>query len=316
MRGIKHSKIIYLLIIVFGVFLYNTPNVYADKITCNYKTSKSDINIALNSGAEGNDEFSTEKVYFLDSSGNRKSSALLYFANESNIKQLVKEQKLSGKGMCPNYVFYVKCNTQSGKSNAVYQYDIYAYYQKTTANKRYKQVKYCKQGGMAVLKKSLIIGLKGTSNYEKQGGDVDHSKQDSIHNENSQADANNTNNFKSGSNDEKKKIKDTSSNLVGKSTEKMTCTELMGGNDEKSTMWLIQRIFDYIKVLGPILVIILSSIDFTKTVLSGDEESMKKSQKNLFVRLLCAAGIYLLPTIITILINLVLNVDDPLCGIK
>ena len=43
--------------------------------------------------------------------------------------------------------------------------------------------------------------------------------------------------------------------------------------------WLLQQILNYVKILGPILVVILSSLDFAKAIITSDDDSMKKSRK-------------------------------------
>ena len=97
-----------------------------------------------------------------------------------------------------------------------------------------------------------------------------------------------------------------------------SCKKILGKtSDSNSVAYLLQLLFNYIKVLGPILVIVFSSIDFTKTILSSDEKAMKSSQKKLGIRLLCAVGLYFLPTLVTLMINLVFGTSgNQVCGIK
>lgn len=92
-----------------------------------------------------------------------------------------------------------------------------------------------------------------------------------------------------------------------------TCEAVLG----TSVVEFIQMVFNYIKILGPILVILFSSIDFTKSILSSDEENMKKTQKKFAVRLLCAVALYFLPLIATLIINLVFGTSgNQVCGLK
>lgn len=99
-----------------------------------------------------------------------------------------------------------------------------------------------------------------------------------------------------------------------------SCQEILGDpNDTGSVAYLLQKLFDYIKILGPLLVIILSSMDFAKVVMTGDEKSMKKAQSNLGIRIACAVLLFFLPSIVELIINLVLNGQldaTKLCGIK
>lgn len=106
--------------------------------------------------------------------------------------------------------------------------------------------------------------------------------------------------------------------VIDTKTDTNRCEDILGDPGTDGTVAnFLQKIFNYIKILGPILVIILSSLDFTKVVLSGDEKAMKKAQTNLGIRLGCAVGLFVLPTIVTLLINLILGTSGTqLCGIK
>ena len=57
-------------------------------------------------------------------------------------------------------------------------------------------------------------------------------------------------------------------------------------NDPDSVAWLVQLILNIIKVVGPILVILLSSIDFIKVIVNSNDEAMAKAQKKLITRLI------------------------------
>lgn len=112
---------------------------------------------------------------------------------------------------------------------------------------------------------------------------------------------------------------DNSGERITKDKNYSKCKSFLGDpTKETSVAWLLQKLFNYIKVLGPILVILLSSLDFTRTILASDEETMKKAQKKLGVRLMCAVGIYFLPMLITLMINIVFGTADAnaICGIK
>ncbi len=87
-------------------------------------------------------------------------------------------------------------------------------------------------------------------------------------------------------------------------------------NDENSVAWLLQQILNYIKVLGPLLVIVLSAIDFIKVIIQSDDESMAKAQKKLIIRLLLAAALFFIPTLVTVLLNIFGITSDPLCGLS
>lgn len=91
---------------------------------------------------------------------------------------------------------------------------------------------------------------------------------------------------------------------------------LLGDPDDKdSTAWLVQRIFNYIKIIGPILVIILSSVDFIGVIVKGDDEAMGKATKKLTTRLILAALLFFIPTLIEVILD-VFGFTSSTCGIQ
>ena len=96
------------------------------------------------------------------------------------------------------------------------------------------------------------------------------------------------------------------------------CEYILGDpNDDKSVAYMLQKVFDYIKIIGPILVIALSGFDFAKNALLQDEEAMKKASKKLTTRLICAVLLYFVPVITSFLINLINNTSyEQTCGIS
>ena len=87
-------------------------------------------------------------------------------------------------------------------------------------------------------------------------------------------------------------------------------------SDPNSVAWLIQEVLNYIKILGPILVIILSSVDFIKVIVKSDDEAMAKAQKKLILRLILALLLFLVPTIVNAILGIFGYSNDPLCGIQ
>lgn len=85
----------------------------------------------------------------------------------------------------------------------------------------------------------------------------------------------------------------------------LKCKGLLGDpvNDPDSVAWLLVKILNYLKLLGPLIVLILSSLDFAKAILTSDDESMKKAQSNLITRLLLAAALFVLPVLIEVLLD-------------
>ena len=83
-----------------------------------------------------------------------------------------------------------------------------------------------------------------------------------------------------------------------------TCNTILGDpNNSNSVAWLLDKILSYIQVLGPMLVIILSSVDFAKVIIKSDDEAMAKAQKKLIIRLVLAACLFFLPVIVKVLLG-------------
>ena len=64
-------------------------------------------------------------------------------------------------------------------------------------------------------------------------------------------------------------------------------------------------LFNYIKIIGPILVVLLSAIDFIKAVLGTDEKAMKEAQNKLIIRLVAAVALFLVPTLVQLLLSFI-----------
>ena len=82
------------------------------------------------------------------------------------------------------------------------------------------------------------------------------------------------------------------------------CNTILGDpGNSNSVAWLLDKILSYIQVLGPMLVIILSSVDFAKVIIQSDDEAMAKAQKKLIIRLALAACLFFLPVIVKVLLG-------------
>lgn len=75
-------------------------------------------------------------------------------------------------------------------------------------------------------------------------------------------------------------------------------------DDEKSVAWLLQQVFNVIKIVGPVVVIVLSSIDFAKVIIKNDDEAMAKAQKKLIVRLILAALLFFIPMLVELALKI------------
>ncbi len=86
--------------------------------------------------------------------------------------------------------------------------------------------------------------------------------------------------------------------------------------DEDSVAWLLQQVLNYIKIIGPILVVILSSIDFAQVIIKSDDDAMKKAQKKLITRLILAACLFFIPTLVQVMLDIFGITSAPTCGIS
>ena len=112
--------------------------------------------------------------------------------------------------------------------------------------------------------------------------------------------------------------KDTSGLMDGYNQEQ-TCTggdSILGDpNDENSVAWLLNKILTYATIIGMVLVVVLSSIDFTKVIVKGDDEAMQKAVKKLLLRLMFAALLFFVPTITNALLDIFGLTSESTCGI-
>lgn len=85
------------------------------------------------------------------------------------------------------------------------------------------------------------------------------------------------------------------------------CKESVLGdvNDEDSVAWLLQKILNYIKILGPSLAVIYSALDFTKAIVSSNNDSMKKTQQKLINRIIAVVLLFLIPTLTEVVLEMV-----------
>ncbi len=87
-------------------------------------------------------------------------------------------------------------------------------------------------------------------------------------------------------------------------------------NDPNSVAWLLQQIFNYIKILGPLLVVVLSSVEFAKVIIQSDDEAMAKAQKKLITRIILAACLFLIPTLVSAALDLFGITSNATCGLE
>lgn len=94
----------------------------------------------------------------------------------------------------------------------------------------------------------------------------------------------------------------------------LECEGLLGDpNNEDSVAWFIVKILNYLRLLGPLMVLVLSSLDFAKAILTSDDESLKKAQSNLITRLILAALLFVLPTLIEVILDIFGITSSDIC---
>lgn len=93
------------------------------------------------------------------------------------------------------------------------------------------------------------------------------------------------------------------------------CDTLLGDPEkEDSVAWLLQHVLNIIQIVGPLLVVVLSSIDFAKVIMDNDDNAMKKAGKKLGTRLVLAGALFFIPVIVNILLDVFGIVGT--CGIN
>lgn len=85
--------------------------------------------------------------------------------------------------------------------------------------------------------------------------------------------------------------------------------------DPNSVAWLLDKILSYATLAGIVLVVILSSIDFLKAIVSNGDDSLAKAKKKLILRLILAVVLFFVPTITNALLDLFGLTSESTCGI-
>lgn len=71
-----------------------------------------------------------------------------------------------------------------------------------------------------------------------------------------------------------------------------------------SIRYLVNQILTYVRIIVPILIILLGSLDFAKAVLQGKEEEMKKIQKKFLMRIVAGIAVFFAPVIVNLVMSL------------
>lgn len=67
---------------------------------------------------------------------------------------------------------------------------------------------------------------------------------------------------------------------------------------------IINEILGYVRIIVPILVILLGTLDLAKAVLAGKEDEMRKAQKTFIMRLIAGVAVFFVPLLVDIVMEL------------
>ena len=81
-----------------------------------------------------------------------------------------------------------------------------------------------------------------------------------------------------------------------------TSCGILGGKSSEVVLFL-QKIYKYLKIIIPVLIIILSIADFIKVIGTGKDDDMKKSINKFIKRIIIAVAFVLVPMLISLIIN-------------
>lgn len=105
------------------------------------------------------------------------------------------------------------------------------------------------------------------------------------------------------------------------------CTSILGdikddgktydpdNNKLPSVAYVLQKIFNFMQFLGPILVIVMTIFDLVKTVTSGDKDALSKFVKTTSKRLIYAVLLFVFPSILNLILSWI-TANPGTCGIK
>lgn len=82
---------------------------------------------------------------------------------------------------------------------------------------------------------------------------------------------------------------------------------------------LIREVLGYFMVLGPVVLLLMSAVDFGGAVISQDNDALKKATGKTVKRALATVGLFLVPFLIRLVLGFpavkeVIEISDPLCG--
>ncbi len=76
------------------------------------------------------------------------------------------------------------------------------------------------------------------------------------------------------------------------------------------TFRIIGYVIYAIKVLVPIIIIIMASVDFGKAMISGDDKDLKSSTTNIIKKIIIGVVVFFIPTLLMFVINLIDSTNE------
>lgn len=82
-------------------------------------------------------------------------------------------------------------------------------------------------------------------------------------------------------------------------------SDICGNEKVLQVMGIVKLIMNAICIIVPIVLIILGTFDLFKAVTAGKDEDIKKKQQTLIKRIIAGVIVFLVPTIVSVLTNLI-----------
>lgn len=72
------------------------------------------------------------------------------------------------------------------------------------------------------------------------------------------------------------------------------------GDKQPSIRYYVNQVLQYVRVIVPILIILLGTVDFAKAVLAGKEDNMRKAQSDFIKRVLIGVAVFFVPLLVDV----------------
>lgn len=113
------------------------------------------------------------------------------------------------------------------------------------------------------------------------------------------------------------RIKSSRSDNEGLSVGEEKCGSILGMPDEaKTPAWYLQIVFEIMKYIGIVILIVFTIMDFVGAVLAHDDNKIKESMRKGILRLVCCVVIFILPTLIKFILTFLDIYGPSTCGIE